>query len=182
MPTPLRHHCLVCAARHEQGGNDDPTTAITMFNSGIKDNVLPPTATAVVNFRLLQGDTVESVTERVREIIDDDLITISDISASVNASHVADPYGKEYQLIENTIRQTWGNNLIVSPFLVVGGADAKHFAARPFAPNVYRFTAVQVESAADQKRWHGVNERVLVEEYARSIAFFYQFISNLNTL
>ena len=31
------------------------TTAVTMFNAGVKDNVLPFSATAVVNFRILQG-------------------------------------------------------------------------------------------------------------------------------
>lgn len=48
--------------------------------------------------------------------------------------------------------------------------------------NVYRFTALRVESAADTARWHGVNERVLVDEYAKSIGFFYQFIGNLKEL
>ena len=158
------------------------TTAVTMINSGVKENVLPPSATAVVNFRLLQGDTIDSATKYVRKVINDERVQIKDISASINPSNISDSRGSEYKLIEKTIRQTFGNDLIVSPFIVVGGADAKHFAATPMAQKVYRFTAVQVESAADQKRWHGVNERVLVKEFGRSIAFFHTLLDNLELL
>src|SRR5438093_1102666 len=37
------------------------TTALTIFNAGDKDNVLPGNAEATVNFRLIPGDTQESV-------------------------------------------------------------------------------------------------------------------------
>jgi carboxypeptidase PM20D1 len=159
------------------------TTAVTMVSGGVKENVLPPFATAVVNFRILQGETVKSVIERVKEIIDDDRVEVTDISASIDPSPVSDPYGKEYKLIEKSIRQTWGTpDLVVTPYLVIGGADAKWFAASGMTKNVYRFTAVRVESAADTARWHGVNERVLIDEYAKSIGFFYQFIANAQEL
>lgn len=159
------------------------TTAVTMVNGGIKENVLPPFATAVVNFRILQGETVQSVIDHVTQIIDDDRVAVKDISASIDPSPVSDPYGQEYKLLEKTIRQTWGTpDLIVMPYLVIGGADAKWFAASDMTKNVYRFTAVRVESAADSARWHGVNERVLVDEYAKSIGFFHQFIVNAQAL
>ena len=37
------------------------TTSPTMLSAGIKDNVLPPEASAVVNFRIRPGETVASV-------------------------------------------------------------------------------------------------------------------------
>lgn len=67
------------------------TTAATMFDAGVKDNVLPISATAVVNFRILPGETVQSVTERVREVIDDDRVEIRDVSSSRDPSPVSDP-------------------------------------------------------------------------------------------
>ena len=45
------------------------TTALTIFNAGDKDNVLPGNAEATVNFRLLPGDTEASVTDHVRTTI-----------------------------------------------------------------------------------------------------------------
>ncbi len=53
------------------------TTAVTMFNAGVKANVLPCAAEAVVNFRILSSDSVASVTEHVRQVIDDPVIEIS---------------------------------------------------------------------------------------------------------
>jgi carboxypeptidase PM20D1 len=94
---------------------------------------------------------------------------------------VADAFGTEYGLIERSIRQTWAlPGLLVSPYLVIGGADAKWFA--PIARNVYRFTAVRVESAADAARWHGVNERVLVSELPGTITFFHQLLGSIGDL
>lgn len=158
------------------------TTAVTMFNAGIKDNVLPPAATAVVNFRPMPGDTPEVIIEHVKKAIGDERITVRDISASTPATNVADPNGEGYKMLEKTIRQTWGNDLIVSPFFVIGGSDSKHFQARDFAPDVYTITALQLENAKEFEGFHGVNERILVDEYGRSIGFFYKLMDNLENL
>ncbi len=154
------------------------TTAVTMVDGGIKENVLPPIATALVNFRIVQGETVQSVVEQVKKNINDERVEVTVFPNNIDPSPVSDPYGKEYKLIEKSIRQTWGApNLLVSPYLVIGGADAKYFAAT-IAKNVYRFTALRVESAADTARWHGVNERMRVDEFPNSIRFFHNFIGN----
>ena len=158
------------------------TIAVTMFNAGIKDNVLPPSATAVVNFRPMPGDTPDVIIEHVKKAIDDDRIEIKDISASTPATNIADANGPGYKMLEKTIRQIWGNELIVSPFFVVGGSDSKHFQARDFAPDVYTITAIQLENTEEFKGFHGVNERILVEEYGKSIGFFYQIFDNLESL
>lgn len=158
------------------------TTAVTMFNAGVKENVMAPFATAVVNFRILQGETVQSVIDHVKQVVNDPRVVVTDISASIDPSPISDAYGGEYKLIEKSIRQTWGlPGLVVAPYLVIGGTDSKFFHAS-IAKNVYRFTAVRVESAVDVGRWHGVNERVLVEEYANSIRFFHNFIVNAEEL
>jgi len=158
------------------------TTAVTMFNAGVKENVLPPSATALVNFRILQGDTVQSVTEAVKKIIDDPQVKVSQAGAAVDPSPVSRIDGQEYGLLEKTIRQTWSEpGLLIAPYLMVGGTDSKYFSAA-LAKNVYRFTPVRVESVKDTERWHGVNERVLVAEYARSIGFYHQLLLNVEGL
>jgi len=158
------------------------TMAVTMFNAGIKDNVLPNSATAVVNFRMLAGDTIEDVIEHVKKAIDDDRISVKDISASIEASAMADPFGEAYQLTEKTIREIWGNDLIVAPVLVTGGSDGKYFMTSDFEGPLYGFRAVQLENMAETKGFHGINERILVDEYGNSIAFFYQLLNNLEDL
>ena len=107
------------------------TTAVTMVKGGIKQNVLPPFASAVVNFRILQGETVQSVIEQVKKTINDDRVTVTDILASIDPSPVSNTTGPEYALIEKTIRQTWGTpDLVVAPLLVIGGTEALDYQER----------------------------------------------------
>jgi len=158
------------------------TIAVTMFNAGIKDNVLPPSATAVVNFRPMPGDIPEVIIEHVKEAIGDDRITVTDISASTPATAVANPDSDAFRTLDRTIRQIWGNDLIVAPFFVIGGSDSKHFQARPFAPDVFTITGIQLESMNEFAGFHGVNERIKVDEYAKTIGFFYRIMDNLNEM
>ncbi len=158
------------------------TIAVTIFNAGIKDNVLPPSATAVVNFRPMPGDTPDVIIEHVKKAIGDDRITIMDISASTPATNVANPDGEGYRALEKTIRQIWGNDLIVAPFFVIGGSDSKHFQARPFAPDVFTITGIQLENTKEFEGFHGVNERIRVDEYGKTIGFFYQLMDNLEDM
>ncbi|WP_448211432.1 M20 family peptidase [Colwellia sp. MEBiC06753] len=158
------------------------TIAVTMFNAGIKDNVLPPAATAVVNLRPMPGDTPEVIIEHFKKAVNDDRITFRDISASTPATNIADPFNNAYKTLEKTIRQIWGNDLMVAPFFVIGGSDSKHFQARPFAPDVYTITGLQLENTKEFEGFHGVNERILVKEYGKTIGFFYQMFGNLDSL
>jgi carboxypeptidase PM20D1 len=92
---------------------------------------------------------------------------------------VANPDSEAYRTLEKTIRQIWGDDLIVAPFFVIGGSDSKHFQARLFAPDTLDLTAVLLESLKEFEGFHGVNERLLVDEYGRTIGFFYTIFDNL---
>lgn len=157
------------------------TTAATMFNAGVKDNVLPITATAVVNFRILSGETVESVIERVKEIIDDDRIRIERVNDfGVEPSPVSDPNSPAFRLIARTIRQVIRlDDLIVTPYLVVGGTDAKYYAT--MSRQVFRFLPVYLEPD-DVTRVHGTDERLALQSFTNSIRFFRQLLSNVGEL
>ena len=157
------------------------TTSPTMLSAGIKDNVLPPEATAVVNFRIRPGETMETVTAQVREIIDDTLISVEPTdSARTNPSPVSDTDSDAYRLIANTIRgMAPGETLPVLPYLVMGGTDAKYWG--PHASSVFRFLAIPLGDG-DVARIHGVNERVSVGDYATAVGFFANLLRSLDQL
>src|SRR3989454_12751404 len=52
------------------------TTAPTVLQAGVKENVLPSTARALVNFRILPGDSVASVADHVRRVVHDAAIGV----------------------------------------------------------------------------------------------------------
>ena len=157
------------------------TIAPTMLTAGVKDNVLPPEASAVVNFRIRPGETIASVTDRVRAIIADSMITVQPTdSARVDPSPVSDINSTAYRLIASTIREMApGEALPVLPYLVMGGTDAKYWG--PHSDRIFRFLAIPL-GEGDVARVHGVDERVAVSDYATAVGFFARLLSNLDQL
>lgn len=157
------------------------TISPTMLSAGIKDNVLPPEATAVVNFRIRPGETQESVMARVRELVDDTLIAIAPTdSARTDPSPVSDAGSEAFQLIAGTIRSMVpGERVPVLPYLVMGGTDAKYWG--PHSDRVFRFLAVPL-GEGDEARVHGVNERIRVEDYATAVGFFSRLLQGIDRL
>lgn len=155
------------------------TTAATIARAGVKDNVLPVDATATVNFRIIPGETVESVIERVRTVVDDDRIELRLRDGARDPSPRSDFEGPEFRMLAATIRSSADGPVHVAPYLVMGGTDAKHYADRSDA--VFRFLAAQLEEG-DLVRIHGTNERLSVRSLAQSIHFFERLIQSVQSL
>lgn len=157
------------------------TTSPTMLTAGIKDNVLPPEATAVVNFRIRPGETQATVISRVTSVIGDSMITVAPTdSARTDPSPVSSVDSPAFRLISSTVRgMAPGQAVPVLPYLVGGGTDAKYWG--PHSSNVYRFLAVPLEQG-DISRIHGVNERMSVKGYATAVTFYAQLLQQVDAL
>lgn len=157
------------------------TTAATMFNAGVKDNVLPINARAVVNFRILPGDTVASVTQRVREIVDDERVEITQaFGFGQEPSPVSDVDGAAFRLVGRTVREVLpGEEVLITPYLVIGGTDAKYYGRR--SKNVFRFLPVFLREG-DLGRIHGTDERLSVESVDLAVRYFRRLIRNTDQL
>ncbi|MDI4237586.1 M20 family peptidase [Bradyrhizobium sp. Arg237L] len=150
------------------------TTALTIFNAGDKDNVLPGRAEATVNFRLLPGDTQASVTDHVRSTIGNDRISIKPFPGNTDPPPVSGTAGASYQTLNRTIREIYPD-VIVAPGLMIAATDSRHYAG--ITDNIFRFSPVRANSE-DLKRFHGTNERLSIEGYADMIRFYQRFIEN----
>jgi carboxypeptidase PM20D1 len=145
------------------------TTAVTMVRGGIKDNVLPSEARALVNFRLLPGDTIASVCERTRKVIADQRVKFSPLEDTAwEASPVSLTDTPAYRVLSRTVRQVFGN-IPVAPYLVLGATDSRHYAS--ICDHVYRFSPVSI-TTADLARMHGVNERIRVDALGQMVQFY----------
>ena len=153
------------------------TTAPTIFKSGIKDNILPTSASATMNFRILPGETVEDILSHIKNVIDDERIKISAGDyKTINPSPVSSAESYGFKIVEKTIKQIFPD-VLVSPSLVNATTDARHYTA--ISDNVYRFSP-QVVTAEDLPRYHGVNERLGTESFKDCIRFYMQIIRNSN--
>jgi len=153
------------------------TTAPTMLEGSVKDNVLPITARAVVNFRILPGDTVEGVLDHVRRTVDDPRVKVAKFgSFSSEPSAVSNTDSPSFRLLEQTIRQVFPGT-VVAPTLVIGGTDSRNYAK--LTENTYRFGPVTI-TPPDLARVHGTNERISEENLAGAVKFYVLLIRNSN--
>src|SRR5262249_12546636 len=64
------------------------TLAPTVFQAGVRENVLPTEATALVNLRIMPGESTTEAMERVRRIVNDPEIELTASSGRVEPSTV----------------------------------------------------------------------------------------------
>ncbi|MVM31094.1 M20/M25/M40 family metallo-hydrolase [Spirosoma sp. HMF4905] len=150
------------------------TTAPTIFRAGAKDNVLPIDAVATVNFRLLPGDTVEGVISRVKELIDNDSITVSILGKGNNPVPLSSTENFAFQTIHKTIRSIFPD-VIVAPNVMLGATDSKFYAA--LTPSIYKFSPMPI-TEEQTAGVHGTNERIGVKDYKNAIWFYVTLIKN----
>jgi len=147
------------------------TTAATMLKGSSKSNILPTKATAVVNFRILPGETWETVLERVKNTIDDPRITY-EVFMNNNPSSVSSTESLGFKLIEQTIRE-FADDALVAPYLVMGGTDSKYFY--PLTDSVYRFLMIRL-GPSTMGIVHGIDERISVDNYVMGIQYFHELL------
>jgi carboxypeptidase PM20D1 len=69
--------------------------------------------------------------------------------------------------------------VLVSPYLVLGGTDARQYEA--VTDNALRFTPIQM-TQEDLHSVHGVNERLSIENCARLVGFYIAYIQEVSSL
>jgi carboxypeptidase PM20D1 len=151
------------------------TTALTIAQAGNKDNVLPGVAEGTVNFRLLPGDTRESVTAHVRaKLPASDRYELIALPGGSEPSPVSPTGAPAYRLVERTIRELFPGTL-VAPGLMIGATDSRHFVG--LADHVYRFSPVRAKPE-DLPRFHGTNERIATANLAELVRFYHRLLRN----
>lgn len=151
------------------------TTAPTMFQAGIKDNVLAQKAEAVVNFRVRVGDSIDGVLAHVRDTIDDADITIAvDEGFRSEPSAISSWEDPAFLRIETALRSVSPEtDLVVAPYVTSGGTDARHYTA--LTPRLYRFLPILMTPEL-LASFHGNNERIPVPEYERMVRFYLRLL------
>ncbi|MBU1227650.1 MAG: M20/M25/M40 family metallo-hydrolase [Actinobacteria bacterium] len=149
------------------------TTAVTMVEGGVKPNILPQKARAVVNFRILPGDAPGDVLAHVRSVVGPE-VSVAPLEGGFAAdpSPLSDIGSVAFGLIADTIAEVFPG-VAVAPWILMGATDSRYFA--PIADNVYRF-APFTASPADMTRIHGTGERFPIDDADRVVEFFQRLI------
>ena len=150
------------------------TTSPTIFRAGIKDNIIPHQARATVNFRTLPGTSMQDVQDRVREIIDDERITISKGQFGSEAPGSSSVHSFGYEVMHRSIKEIFPE-VIVAPNLVIGATDSRHYY--PISENIYRFVPFYL-TKDNIATFHGIDEHLAIVDFENAIRFYRQLILN----
>jgi carboxypeptidase PM20D1 len=151
------------------------TISPTVMNAGVKENVIPPTAQAIINFRLHPRDSIGSVMNHVKEAIGDSKVDIAEREETISeATKVVDVESPAFTYLANAVKQHFG--VPVSPEIMTGATDSRHYL--PIADAVLRFRPFHTDPT-DVGRVHGTNERVAVSDLGGAIGFYTRLIQDL---
>lgn len=156
--------------------NAHTTTAPTIIEGGVKNNVIPTVAEATINFRILPGETIESVQAHIQRTVGDK-IKVEPVGFLTNPSPVSGIDSEAFASLEKTIRSVFPNTIVV-PGLVGGGTDARYFYE--ISDDVYRFYPIRI-GPDSMTRFHGIDEKISKENYLEIIEFTYQLIRKINS-
>ena len=153
------------------------TQAVTMLKGSEKENVLPKKASAVINIRILPGDTTESVLERIKGIINDKSVKVEvpeyfDAGNPVDESNLK---SEGYKIIEESIHETFPG-IFTAPSIVLATTDSRHY--KEVSENIFRFVPIRINKS-NLKTIHGTNERIKEEDFLKVVDFYKNLINRL---
>lgn len=151
------------------------TIAPTIIHGGEEYNVIPDNCEVVINFRILPGESVDSVKDQVSEYLKSENVTVELYGSYWNSSKISDYNNESYKILQKTINKNFEDTM-VAPYLVVGCTDSRYY--QDICDNIYRFTPLVLEKD-DLQRIHGVNERLSKDGYIKMIDFYYDLIKSM---
>jgi carboxypeptidase PM20D1 len=149
------------------------TTAPTMIEGGIKANVLPSSARALVNFRILPGDTTGTVIDHVRSVVGDTVTVVPHLGW--DAAPVSDLTSTGYRALEETIAEVFPD-VVVAPWIVIGATDARYFST--VSETVLRFLPFRMDDA-ELSGFHGDDERIRLGDAEPAVRFYRRLIERM---
>ncbi|MEX2397202.1 MAG: M20/M25/M40 family metallo-hydrolase, partial [Balneolales bacterium] len=148
--------------------------APTIFESGVKDNVMPVFARAVINFRIHPRDDISKIIEYVRKTIDDPNVKINLLSGELEPSSISSVDHFGYKALTRSINEVF-NEVAVAPSVFLAGTDSRHYDN--LTDNTYRFRPIRA-THEDSDRIHGTNERISMSNFEEMVRFQIQLIRN----
>jgi acetylornithine deacetylase/succinyl-diaminopimelate desuccinylase-like protein len=159
------------------------TMVITMIDAGIKPNVIPGDAKAIVNTRLLPGTTTDQMIAEIKRVIDDPNIDVS-IVTSLSPQEARDYYLMRakipaspvntalYEALERNAKRLW-NDAAVVPTLFEAGTDATAWRERNVP--VYGIYPYPLDDDI-LSRMHGNDERISVQALHQGTEWIYNTV------
>lgn len=146
------------------------TRVATLVSGGHAQNAIPERAEADVNARILPGETLASVVERIRAIVDDPMVSVE--IDGWEPSPVSPTDGPGWKLLTGVLADLRPDVLPV-PYTQNGATDSRSFTGLSRA--VYRFTPFDL-TAGERAALHAIGERIRISSWLDGIAFYAELL------
>ena len=150
------------------------TVALTVLKGSEQTNVIPDTASAQLDVRLLPGDDPAVFTQELKQVIDDPRIEITPVTV-FRKPNSSSTHTELYRTLVSVIHQ-YNPKALVVPLLDSGYTESQMY--RQLGINCYGFVPIEVTPEVDATE-HAANERVPVEQIRRGIKMLYEAVARV---
>ena len=147
------------------------TCVATMASGSFAPNVLAQKATVVCNVRIIPGESIESVRNRVQNMVGSEIEV--KLHNGTEPTDISPSDIREFEIIQETTQEHYPHFKAIAPYLMVAATDSRVYHG--MSKGVYRISPFEI-SKEDMKTVHADNERVLIENFLKGIEFFKSFI------
>jgi len=155
------------------------TVAMTQLEGSSADNVMPSSVRAVINLRLLPPWTAEKVIERVKSVIADDKVVITNYNNPANPMSAgpdqAEKKGPGWKEINAAYASSFPG-VPVLPFLMPAATDSRHYEG--LSRYIFRICP-QIMNPEELSRIHGHDECLSIENLELGLKFYTSLMEQL---
>ena len=167
-----------CATKPETFAYVTTTVAPTMIEGGSAAcNVLPQNMRAVINFRLNEGETTESVMEHCRSVTDNDNVSLRFLQKN-DPSSTARSDGFGYLTLKEALAEFYPGVCYI-PAMTTGATDARRYEC--ICDTCLRCSPFLSETEDVLRGVHGTDERISVRSYLQGIRVLIRLMETANT-
>ena len=153
------------------------TLNVTMINAGIKANVIPAKSEAVIDCRLLPGQTKAGWIQEVRDYIGDDHVNV-ELYSPDQGEPVAVAWDTELFRTINAVVKEAMEDAIVVPGMTVGGTDNRFLRAKGIP--AYGFIPCLL-STEERRGFHGNDEFLTIENLNMGCELMYEITRRMSS-
>lgn len=149
------------------------TIAPTMLEGSPKENVLPQSANALINYRIAPWNRSADVMAHARNAVGDAPVDLAWVKPPREPSRVSSTSSQGWKWIAAAARAD-APDAVLTPALVVGGTDSR--SMEPVSDDVYRFMPMHF-TLKESAMIHGTNEHMTIDSFKRMIDFYARLIA-----
>jgi acetylornithine deacetylase/succinyl-diaminopimelate desuccinylase-like protein len=153
------------------------TCVTTMLDASPQDNVLPTSAKAIINCRILPGETPESTRVALNGLVHDPTLTLG-VEGEKGFSSASPAEGEVMSAMKSVVAKQWPG-VPVLPSITLGATDSRHLRVFGMLAYGLSVTPTSLDESRKGHGAHGPDERRPIAFLAPGVQFLRELTSTL---